>query len=94
MPGNGDQDWLRFFVGRVVVVELGEGFTAFGTLDHVGPAHLFLRDVDLHQQAEANSSRDVYAIETAEIGIRPNRATLAVPLARVIAICPLEDVVP
>ncbi|MDA3963815.1 MAG: hypothetical protein PF961_23750 [Planctomycetota bacterium] len=87
-------EWLHFLLNRQVVAEIGDGFTAFGTLEYVGPAHLFMRDVDLHQQAEANSSRDVYAIEAQAIGIRPNRKTMAIPLNRLIAICPLEDVIP
>lgn len=85
---------LHFLVGRQVIAEIGDGFTVFGILDAVGSAHLFFRDADLHQQAEANSTRDVYAIETMQIGVRPNRKTLLIPLARLITICPLEDVVP
>ena len=87
-------EWLQFLVGREVVAEIGDGFTVFGTLDVVGPGHLFFVAADLHQQAEANSTRDVYAIETQQIGIRPNRKTLVVPLDRLIAICPLADVEP
>lgn len=87
-------EWLQFLVGREVIAEIGDGFTVFGTLELVGPGHLFFKDADLHQQFEANSTRDVYAIETQQIGIRPNRKTLAVPLDRLIAICPLADVEP
>jgi len=86
-------DALQFMVGRLVVAEIGDDFTVFAELEAVSSGHLFFRNADLHLQSEANSSRDVYAIETKEIGIRPNRATLLVPMSRLISICPLEDVV-
>ena len=84
--------WLEGMIGTEVVAELGHGFTAFGTLATVDGAHIVLTDVDLHDQAEANSSRDVYAIETAQIGIRANRKRLYIPRSRLICMSPLSDI--
>ena len=33
--------------GHIVSAEIGDGFTVFGTLDVVGPGHLFFKDADL-----------------------------------------------
>ena len=87
-------DWLAAFIGQELVIELVEGFTVFGTLAALGPAHIELRDADLHSQQEANSSRDVYALETKQIGIRPNRTRLFLPRERIIALARLEDIAP
>jgi len=84
--------WLSDYLERAVVIELGDDFTAFGTLVEVGEGHCRLRDVDLHHQGEANSTRDVYALEVKDIGVRPNRRELAVPLGRIVAVSLIEDV--
>ncbi len=85
-------DWLRQFLDQVVVVEIGDGFTIFGRLTAITEAHLEFTEADLHAQFEANSSRDIYAMETRDLGIRANRSRLAIPRFRLLAICRLEDI--
>jgi hypothetical protein len=87
-------DWLAAFIGEELVIEASEGFTVFGTLAAIGPAHIELREADLHSQLEANSTRDVYALETKQLGIRPNRSRLFLPRERIIALARLEDIQP
>lgn len=89
-----DLDWLQNYLNDRVVVEIGDGFTVFGTLIAVGDDHIELRDADLHNQLEANSTREVYAYEIKQIGIRPNRASIAIPRQRLIAISLIEDILP
>ncbi len=84
--------WLQGYVDKEVVAEIGDGFTVFGTLIDVDDHHLLFADADLHHQGEANSSRDVYALETRDLGIRRNRERLAVPQGRLIAIALLREV--
>jgi hypothetical protein len=87
-------DWLVAFLEREVAVDLSDGFTVFGRLITVAPDHCEFADADLHNQQEANSSRDRYAAEVHEVGIRPNRRWVAIPRDRIIAVCPLEDLAP
>lgn len=86
-------DWLQGFVGTVVVAEIGDHCTVFGRLAEVGEHHLLFAEADLHDQSTANSSADAYASETQRLGVRPNRAILAVPRQRLVAIARLADVV-
>ncbi len=87
-----NMSWLEPYINQQVVVELGDSFTVFGTLITVSPDHLVFVDADLHCQSDANSNRDVYAIEAKGIGIRKNRDRLAVPIGRLIAIARLDEV--
>jgi len=87
-------DWLAAFIDQQVIAEIGEGFTVLGTLTGLNPTYLEFSQVDLHNQFEANSTRDVYALETASLGIRPNRKQLFVPRDRLICIGRLSDVEP
>jgi hypothetical protein len=83
--------WLASFIGQRVVVDLDEHYLVIGTLTAASADHLALSEADLHDHHEANSTKEVYTMESATIGVRANRRAVAVPLARVIAISLLED---
>ena len=87
-------DWLSEYLQQVVVCDLKDGFMVFGTLVEVGTDHLSLTDCDLHDQREANSTKDVYAIETRSIGIRANRTRCSIPRRMLVAISRLDEVRP
>ena len=84
--------WLHVFVGQQVVADLDAGYLVIGTVAEVGADHLVFVDADLHDHSEANSTKEVYTLETRKIGIRANRLRVAVPLHRLVAVSRLEDV--
>lgn len=88
-----DVEWINAFIGEDVIAEIGDGFTVYGTLSELALGHLVFTQADLHNQREANSTSEIYAIEAKTIGVRPNRERLCVPLHRLIAISRIADVV-
>jgi hypothetical protein len=84
--------WLQPYIGKAVVADLDEFYLVIGTLSAVGTDHLEFRDADLHDHREANSTKEVYALESRKIGIRVNRTQVAVPLRRLVAISLLEEI--
>ena len=84
-------DWLRPYVGKVVIADLDELYMVIGTVAEIGADHLLFIDADLHDHREANSTKEVYALESRKIGVRVNRTRVAVPLRRLVAISLLED---
>ncbi len=84
-------DWLEPYVGQVVVADLDEFFLVIGTLVSVGPDHLTFTDADLHDHREANSTKEVYVVESLKIGVRANRTQVAIPRHRLVAISLLEQ---
>ncbi len=86
-----DDDWLRPLLGQLVVLDLDGDYLAFGRLEAVGRHHLTLVEADLHDHSEANCTKEVYALESKQIGVRVNRAVLHVPRSRLIAVSRLED---
>ena len=86
-------DWLAPFHEQVVIADLDHGLTIFGTLATYSDQHLELINADVHHQYEANSSRDIYALECRNIGLRPNRGKVSIPRHRILAIGLLDDVV-
>lgn len=86
-------DFLDEYIGQLVVCDLRESYLAIGILRGYSSEHLRLEGVDLHDHNEANSTKDIYLIETKRYGVRQNRAKLDIPRRLMIAICRLDDVV-
>lgn len=87
-------DWLKPFLGSIVVCDLDEFYVVIGTLSVASEHHLEFTAADLHDHREANSTKEVYVLETRKIGVRVNRTHLAVPLRRLVAISRMEDISP
>lgn len=85
-------DWIQAFIGQVVVVDLSDHHTIFGVLSAASPQHLEFTDADVHDQREANSSKEIYALETRDIGIRVNRKHCCVPRQQLSVISLLQEV--
>lgn len=86
-------DHLDVYRDQVVVCDLREHYLVIGRLVEVGTSHLRLVEADLHDHREANSTKDVYLIETKKYGVRQNRARIDIPRMNVIAVCLLTDIV-
>ena len=91
---NESEAWLRDLIGQLLVVDLDESYLLIGTLSTVDDHHLAFTEADLHDHREANCTKDVYLLETLQLGVRFNRKHVAVPRSRVLAICRLEDIAP
>lgn len=85
-------DWLQEYRGELVVCDLADHYLIIGMLDQVGPHHLAFIEADLHDHREANSTKDVYLIETRKFGVRANRKQVSIPRPLLIAISRLDDV--
>lgn len=92
---NGTADtFLAGLIGQLVVVDLDESYLVIGTLRTVDDHHLAFSEADLHDHRESNCTKDVYLLETRQLGVRFNRHQVAIPRARVLAISRLEDIAP
>jgi hypothetical protein len=84
--------WIRGLIGQLVVVDLDESYLVIGTLQSVDDHHLAFKEADLHDHREANCTKDVYLLETRQLGVRFNRKQVAIPRSRVLAVSRLEDI--
>ncbi len=87
-------DWIAAYVGMLVVCDLDDHFLVLGTLEGAGPDHLAFADADLHDHREANSTKEVYVLESRKLGVRVNRSRLCVPRRRLVAISRLDEILP
>lgn len=84
---------LEEFVGEKVVVDFASQFVALGTLKSYDDLFLELKNADLHDLRDTDSTRENYIVASLRTGIKRNRRKLVVSRTEVIAVSKLADVV-
>ncbi len=84
---------LDEFLDQKVVLDFRSEFVCLGTLRKVDEHFLELRNADLHDLRDTDTSRENYVAASVATGIKRNRKRLLVSRADVVAISKLDDVV-
>jgi hypothetical protein len=84
---------LEEFKGQKVVIDLRSTFVCCGTLKRIDDMWLELRDADLHDLRDTQSSRELYVADSRATGVKRNRKRVLVARAEVVAVALLDDVV-
>jgi hypothetical protein len=84
---------LEEFISQKVVVDLRSTYVALGTLQRVDELHLELKNADLHDLRDTDTTRENYVAASFSTGIKRNRKRVLIVRADVVAISKLEDVV-
>jgi small nuclear ribonucleoprotein (snRNP)-like protein len=84
---------LEELIGQRVVVDLRGEYVCLGTLMRVDERFLELRNADLHDLRDTDTSRENYVAASQATGIKRNRRMLLVVRAEMVAVSRLEDVV-
>jgi hypothetical protein len=84
---------LDEFVGQKVVIDMRSTFVCIGTLVRVDDLHLELKNADVHDFRDTDTSRENYVAASKATGIKRNRKRALVVRGEMVAISRLEDVV-
>jgi hypothetical protein len=84
---------LEELIDDIVVVDLRSPYVCLGILKRVTPDLLELRNADLHDLRDTETSRENYVAASHSTGIKRNRKKLWLMRAEVVAISRLKDVV-
>ena len=84
---------LDEMIGQKVVVDLRSSFVCLGTLQRSDEHFLELRNADLHDLRDTQTSRENYVAASRTTGIKRNRKSILVNRADMVAISLLSDVV-
>jgi len=84
---------LQEMIGQKVVVDLRSAFVCLGTLVRVDDHYLELRNADLHDLRDTQTSRENYVAASLATGVKRNRKRLLLNRADLVAISRQEDVV-
>jgi hypothetical protein len=84
---------LQELIGQKVVVDLSSPFVCLGTLQQEDDNFLELRNADLHDLRDTDTSRENYVAASCETGIKRNRKRVLIVRREVVAVSRLDDVV-
>ena len=84
---------LEEMVGRKIVVDLRGPFVCLGTLLRFNEHYLELRNADLHDLRDTDTTRELYVADSRATGVKRNRKRVLVVRDEVVAVSRLEDVV-
>jgi hypothetical protein len=80
-------------IGEIVVVDLSSSYVCLGTLKHVTADYLELRNADLHDLRDTDTTRETYVADSLVTGIKRNRKKLWLMRQDIVAVSRLKDVV-
>ena len=84
---------LEEFIGQKVVVDLRSPFVCLGTLQRLDEHFLELRNADLNDLRDTDTTRQNYVAESCATGIKRNRKRVVLLRSEIVAVARLEDVV-
>jgi small nuclear ribonucleoprotein (snRNP)-like protein len=84
---------LDEFLDQKVVVDFRSQFVCLGTLKRYDEVFLDLRNADLHDLRDTDTTRENYVAASVATGIKRNRKRVIVLRSDVVAIAKFDDVV-
>lgn len=84
---------LDEFIDQKVVLDFRSEYVCLGTLKRFDEHFIELKNADLHDLRDTDTSRENYVAASVATGIKRNRKRVIVSRAEVIAISRIEDVV-
>jgi hypothetical protein len=84
---------LEELLNQQVVVDLRSEYVCLGTLVRIGEQFLELKNADLHDLRDTDTTRENYVADSCRTGIKRNRKRVLLGRADMVAIARLDDVV-
>jgi len=87
------QGGFEKFAGKQVVVDTDSDLYYIGVLVDADGNFLTLENADVHHGDESTTTRETYIMDSKKFGVRENRKTVKILLARVVSVSLLEDII-
>jgi small nuclear ribonucleoprotein (snRNP)-like protein len=84
---------LDALIGSKVVIDMRSTYVALGTLVGADEMYVELKNADLHDLRDTDTTRENYIAESKATGIKRNRKRVLVLRPDIVAIARLDDVV-
>lgn len=84
---------LDDFLESKVVVDMVSPFVCLGKLTRYDEHYLELKNADLHDLRDTETTRELYVADSVSTGIKRNRKRVLIRRTEVVAISKIEDVV-
>ena len=90
---EGASPMLEEFLNHKVVIDCTSAFVCLGTLLRIDERFLELKNADIHDLRDTQTTRENYVAASKATGIKRNRKRVLVSRADMVAVARLEDVV-
>ena len=84
---------LEEFLGRRVVIDFQSTYVCLGKLSKIDEHFLEVRNADLHDLRDTETSRENYIASSISTGVKRNRKRVLVRRGEIVAVSLLADVV-
>jgi hypothetical protein len=84
---------LEELVGEKVVIDLRSSYVCLGTLVRLDGDFLELKNADLHDLRDTETTRENYVADSRSTGIKRNRKRVLVVRSDIVAVSRLADVI-
>jgi hypothetical protein len=84
---------LADWIGQKVVVDFGNPFVCLGTLVRFDDHFMELKNADLHDLRDTDTTREVYVHDSHATGIKRNRKRVLLVRGDIVAITLFDDLV-
>ena len=84
---------LEEWIGEIVVIDLRSPYVCLGTLKSVHPDYVEMRNADLHDLRDTDTTRENYIAASVATGVKRNRKKLLLMRSDIVAIARMTDVV-
>jgi small nuclear ribonucleoprotein (snRNP)-like protein len=84
---------LESLLDQKVVIDFRSEYVCLGTLIKIDEHFLELRNADMHDLRDTDTTRENYVVASVRTGIKRNRKRLIVTRSEIVAISLLSDVV-
>jgi hypothetical protein len=84
---------LEELIGDRVVIDLRAHYVCLGTLLRIDPLHVELKNADIHDLRDTETTRELYVVDSRMTGIKRNRRRVFVVRSEIVAIARLDDVI-
>jgi hypothetical protein len=84
---------LEEFINQKIVVDMRSTFVCLGTLLRMDELYLELKNADVHDLRDTDTTRENYVAASRATGIKRNRKRVFLVRSDIVAISRLEDVV-
>ena len=83
---------LEELLGKIIVLDTQGPLIYIGTLDKVTGPFVVLVEADVHDTNDSRATKDLYLVETRDLGVRVNRKRVVIMLGQIASASLLEDV--
>ena len=84
---------VETFLGQKVVIDLASEYVCLGTLTGIHDGFMELKNADLHDLRDTETTRENYVHASLSTGIKRNRKRLFLSRAQVVAIALMDEVI-